>query len=68
MPGYQGDIFFDSAQLSFVLWVLGFLGCTSIVNNADCCTEDGKLLPICHAAAKNLRRPANPCSNRAPYR
>jgi|SRR5262245_23371036 len=33
-----------------------------------CYTEDEKLLPICHAAAKNLRRPANPCSNRAPYR
>src|SRR6516162_4592740 len=26
------------------------------------------LLPTCHAAAKNLRHPANPCSNRAPYR
>ena len=26
-----------------------------------CYTEDDKLLPICHAAAKNLRRPANPC-------
>src|SRR6516162_8583589 len=69
----------DSAQLSFVLWVLGYLGCASIVNNAAsvvlcptsrasdppecgprckvlfaCYTEDDKLLPICHAAAKNL--------------
>jgi hypothetical protein len=33
-PGYQGDVFSESAQLSFVLWVLGYLGCASIVNNA----------------------------------
>ena len=76
----------DSAQLSFVLRVLGYLGCASIVNNTAsvvlsptssralirqskvlfaCYTEDDKLLPICHAAEKNLRRPANPCSNHA---
>jgi hypothetical protein len=39
---------------------------------AKCCLpatpEDDELLPTCHAAAKNLRHPANPCSNRAPYR
>jgi hypothetical protein len=34
MPAYQGDVFSDSAQLSFVLWVLGYLGCANIVNNA----------------------------------
>jgi hypothetical protein len=34
MPRYQGDVFSDSAQLSFVLWVLGYLGCASIADNA----------------------------------
>jgi hypothetical protein len=80
----------DSAQLSFVLWVLGYLGCASIVDNAAsavlsptsrasdpaecgprckvlfaCYTEDDKLLPICHAAAKTSGVLRIPCSNRA---
>jgi hypothetical protein len=41
MPGCQGDVFFESAQLSFVSRVLGYLGCAFIVNGGASAVPDG---------------------------